>query len=74
MVQSFVSLRVNVNAPTAQALVDLAQRRGVGLAEALRGAVSLLHFVELERAKGRLILSYDPDSGTADELVDGRVA
>ena len=52
-------LSVNLNAETAAALKELAERRGISLTETVRRAIAVLKFVEDEIQKGNTVQSTD---------------
>ncbi|WP_432678031.1 ribbon-helix-helix protein, CopG family [Rhodococcus pyridinivorans] len=48
-------LSVNINRECADALQNIAERRGVSLTEAVRIVISIGHFVDMEVAEGNAI-------------------
>ncbi len=67
--EDLTRLSVNMNQETADALKKYADKHGVSYTEAVRRAISLLHFIEGERSTGATILIESADQKTIRKAV-----
>lgn len=71
-----VRLSVNMNQKTADALVELADSKGISYTEAVRRAISVYYYLDNEARKGRRIITSDgrtPD-GVYTDVVEIELA
>ena len=64
-----VRLTVNLSDEVAQALRELAEKRGTTVCEALRHAISTEKFINDKIEKGERVLLEDPDSNKQREII-----
>jgi hypothetical protein len=64
-----VRLTVNLSDEVAQALRELAEKRGITVSEALRHAISTEKFLSDKIEKGERVLLEDPESNKQREVV-----
>jgi hypothetical protein len=64
-----VRLTVNLSDEVAQALRELAEKRGTTVSEALRRAISTEKFINDKIEKGERVLLEDPDGNKQREIV-----